>query len=279
MYMHTFFLWSLGALGRPRLHLLGRLEYDCALFHWAVFLYLSFIFLAKMEDVLEGRKSNPQSTGAMLLTVCSNCVVSLRTSSSFAGSIRLYDRLSKFFSDTRICCWRVLTVGGYKCGHKTTLHYDKHVHLWLVYRYSYINITCSIYLRWQFLGDFLQIIWKQVSTTLLWWIADCWFSGIGEDHIITAEVRTCQITLWEGTPAPPSLSHENEKKVFTWDIVPCPVLASTARFSCYTSKVYSIGVTWFATNGKKLHFDCQCLWYPVPKMFFLLSLPFPNSVL
>ena len=32
-YIHTFFLRSLGALGRPRLQPLERLEYACALLH------------------------------------------------------------------------------------------------------------------------------------------------------------------------------------------------------------------------------------------------------
>ena len=87
--VHTVFLRSLGAFGRPRLHPLGRLEYVCALLHLVVFLYRSLIFLAMIDDVLGGRKSSPDSVGTMLLTICSNCVVSFRTSSSFTLSVRL----------------------------------------------------------------------------------------------------------------------------------------------------------------------------------------------
>ena len=85
----TFFLRSLGALGRPRLHPLGRLEYACALLHCVDFLNRSLIFLAMIDDVLGGRKSNPDSVGTRLLTFCSNFDVSVRTSSSFTLSVRL----------------------------------------------------------------------------------------------------------------------------------------------------------------------------------------------
>ena len=48
------------------------------------------------DIVLGGRKSNPDLDGTRLLTLCSNCVVSVSTSSSFILSVRLYKRLSKF---------------------------------------------------------------------------------------------------------------------------------------------------------------------------------------
>ena len=81
----TFFLQSLEVLGRPRLHLLGRLEYTCALF----FLYFIFIFLAMMEDVFDGRKSSPECAGTKVLALLSNCLVSCRNSLSLVDSVRL----------------------------------------------------------------------------------------------------------------------------------------------------------------------------------------------
>ena len=42
-----------------------------------------------MMFILGGHKSNPDSVGTRLLTLCSNCVVSVKTSSSFTLSVRL----------------------------------------------------------------------------------------------------------------------------------------------------------------------------------------------